>query len=136
MLRCFSVYGPRQRPDQVISIFVNKILTGNTVEIYGDGDQTRDFTYVDDVVRATVRAAEVEEANGIAINIGSGRMISINNLVKEITRLIGKEEIDIVNKETQRGDFPHTLADIVLARKLLDYIPRVDLEKGLVNFIE
>jgi len=136
VLRYFSVYGPRQRPDQVIRIFVNKVLTGNAVEFYGDGEQTRDFTYVDDVVRATVRAAEVEEVNGIAINIGSGRRISINNLLKEITRLIGKEEIAIVNRAIVVGDFPHTLADIGLARKLLDYRPRVDLEKGLVNFIE
>jgi len=136
MLRYFSVYGPRQRPDQVIRIFVNKVLTGNAVEFYGDGEQTRDFTYVDDVVRATVRAAEVEEVNGIVINIGSGRRISINNLLKEITRLTGKEKIPIVNRAIVVGDFPHTLADIGLARKLLDYRPRVDLEKGLINFIE
>jgi UDP-glucose 4-epimerase len=136
MLRYFSVYGPRQRPDQVINIFVNKVLTGNAVEFYGDGEQTRDFTYVDDVVRATVRAAEVEEANGIAINIGSGRRISINNLLKEIKRLTGKEEIAIMKRAIVLGDFPHTLADIGLARKLLDYRPRVDLEKGLVNTIK
>ncbi len=136
MLRYFSVYGPRQRPDQVIRIFVNKVLSGNAVEFYGDGEQTRDFTYVDDVVRATVRAAEVEEVNGIAINIGSGRRISINNLLKEIKRLTGNEEIAIVKRAIVLGDFPHTLADIGLARKLLDYRPRVDLEKGLVNFIE
>ncbi len=136
MLRYFSVYGPRQRPDQVINIFVNKVLTGNAVEFYGDGKQTRDFTYVDDVVRATVRAAEVEEANGIAINIGSGRRISINNLLKEIKRLTGKQEIAIVKRAIVLGDFPHTLADIELARKLLDYRPRVDLENGLVNTIK
>ena len=136
MLRYFSVYGPRQRPDQLIRIFVSNVLTGKPIVIYGDGEQTRDFTYVDDVVRATVRAAEVEEANGIAINIGSGKRISVNNLLKEITRLTGKEETAVVKKERYPGDFPHTLADIKLAEKLLDYRPKVDLEKGLVEFID
>jgi len=136
VLRYFSVYGPRQRPDQVIRIFVSNVLTGKPIVIYGDGEQTRDFTYVDDVVRATMRVAEVEEANGITINIGSGRRISINNLLKEITRLAGKEETAVVKKERYAGDFPHTLANIELAKKILDWRPTVDLERGLVKFID
>jgi UDP-glucose 4-epimerase len=136
VLRYFSVYGPRQRPDQVIRIFINKIFAGKPIVIYGDGEQTRDFTYVDDVVRATVRAAEVEEANGITINVGSGKRISINKLLKKIVRLAGKEETTVVKKEKFAGDFPHTLANIGLAQKILNYRPTVDLEKGLINFIE
>ena len=135
-LRYFSVYGPRQRPDQVIRIFVSNVLAGKPIAIYGDGEQTRDFTYVDDVVRAIICAAEVEEANGITINIGSGKRISINNLVEKITRLAGKEETTVVKKERYAGDFPHTLADISLAKKILNYKPTVDLGIGLVNFID
>ena len=136
VLRYFSVYGPRQRPDQVIRIFLSNVLAGKPVVIYGDGKQTRDFTYVDDVVSANVRAAEVEKVNGININIGSGKRISINNLLEKITRLSGMRETTVVKKEKHAGDFPHTLADIRLARKILDYRPTVDLERGLINFIK
>jgi UDP-glucose 4-epimerase len=83
-----------------------------------------------------VRATEVEEANGIAINIGSGRKISVNNLLKKITRLTGKEDTAVVKKERYAGDFPHTLANIELAKKILDWRPTVDLERGLVKFID
>ena len=83
-----------------------------------------------------MRVAEVEEANGIAINIGSGRRISINNLLKEVTRLTGKEETAIVKKERYSGDFPHTHANIGLAKKILDWRPTVDFETGLVEFID
>jgi UDP-glucose 4-epimerase len=137
VLRYFSVYGPRQRPDQVIRIFVHNVLVGKPVRIYGDGEQTRDFTYVDDAVEATLLAAEVDEADGMVINVGSGRRISINGLIEEISRSMGIEgETDHVHEEASPGDFPHTLADVSLARRVLGYEPRLDLREGLGEFIE
>jgi len=135
VLRYFSVYGPRQRPDQVIRIFVTNTLEDKPITIYGDGKQTRDFTYIDDVVNAITRAAEVK-ANGIVVNIGSGKRVSINKLFKTITKLVDKEEMKPLYKESNTGDFPHTLADITLANKILQYRPTVDLEKGIRNFID
>lgn len=135
VLRYFSVYGPRQRPDQVIRIFVSNALMGRPITIYGDGNQTRDFTYIDDVVNATIRAAEVK-ADGTLINIGHGKRTSINKLFETIIKLAGKEEMNPTYKKNYAGDFPHTLADITLARRILQYRPTVDLDKGLRNFID
>ncbi len=134
-LRYFSVYGPRQRPDQVIRIFVSNALNGRPITIYGDGKQTRDFTYIDDVVRATIRTAEVKTDEPL-INIGSGKRITINKLFKTITKLLGKEEMKPTYRKNYAGDFPHTLADITLARRILQYRPTVELERGIRNFID
>lgn len=134
-LRYFSVYGPRQRPDQVIRIFVSNALNGRPITIYGDGKQTRDFTYIDDVVRATIRTAEVKTDETL-INIGSGKRITINKLFKTITKLLGKEEMKPTYRKNYAGDFPHTLADITLARRILQYRPTVELERGIRNFID
>jgi len=90
VLRYFSVYGPRQRPDQVIRIFVSNALSGRPITIYGDGKQTRDFTYIDDVVRATLRVAEVK-TDEILINIGSSKRITINMLFKTIKNWLEKK---------------------------------------------
>jgi len=134
-LRYFSVYGPRQRPDQVIRIFVSNALDGRPITIYGDGKQTRDFTYIDDVVRGTIRTAE-EKIDETLINIGSGKRITINKLFKTIIKLLGKEEMKPTYRKNYAGDFPHTLADITLARRILQYRPTVELERGICNFID
>jgi len=135
VLRYFSVYGPRQRPDQVIRIFVSNVLSGKPITIYGDGKQTRDFTYIDDVVSATIRTAEAKTDETL-INIGSGKRITINKLFKTITKLLRKEEMKPIYKKNYAGDFPHTLADITLARRILQYRPTVELERGIRNFID
>ena len=135
VLRYFSVYGPRQRPDQVIRTFVSNALSGKPITIYGDGKQTRDFTYIDDVVSATIRTAEAKTDETL-INIGSGKRITINKLFKTITKLVRKEEMKPIYKKNYAGDFPHTLADITLARRILQYRPTVELERGIRNFID
>ncbi len=137
VLRYFSVYGPRQRPDQVIRIFLQNALANKPLKIYGNGEQTRDFTYIDDAVEATLLAAEVEEANGMIINVGNNMRISINGLIEEISRLMGREgALDHIHEEASPGDFPHTLADISLARRVLGYKPRFDLGEGLERSIQ
>ncbi len=136
-LRYFSVYGPRQRPDLVIHSFAKKILENKSPLIYGDGTQTRDFTFIDDVVQATLLAAEKENVAGEVFNIGNGGRTSINEIARTIIQLFGKEgETDAKYKPSYAGDFPHTQADITKARELLGYNPKVSLDEGLILFKE
>jgi len=132
-LRYFNVYGPRQRYDDygnVIPIFAEKIYTEMPMTIYGDGNQTRDFINVKDVVQANYLAATVSGASG-AYNIGSGVETSINRLV-EITRIN-----DVVYEKRQRlGDVLHSVADITKARDELGYSPSVVLEDGIVEYLD
>lgn len=135
-LRYFSVYGPRQRPDQVTRKFATFIFEGKQPIIYGDGSQTRDFTYVDDVVEATLLAAENEECVGQIFNVGYGHQTSIKEALQLIAHLIGKEDISAIYKPSYAGDFPHTFADITKAKQRLGYAPKVGLEAGLNKYIE
>jgi len=135
-LRYFSVYGPRQRPDQVTRKFATALFEGKPPVIYGDGSQTRDFTFVGDVVEATILAAEREESAGQVFNIGYGRQTSINKVFQLIANLIGKENISPIYKPSYAGDFPHTFADVRKAKQVLEYAPKVDLEEGLNKYIE
>ena len=136
MLRYFSVYGPRGRPDQVIRAFVERIAQGLPPVIYGDGKQTRDFTYVSDVVEANILAAESKKVSGEAFNIGFGGRISIEELADMIINLMGKTgEVSPIHEKTYAGDFPHTCADIAKASRMLGYTPRVGLKDGLKNFV-
>ncbi|UCD72846.1 MAG: GDP-mannose 4,6-dehydratase, partial [Candidatus Bathyarchaeota archaeon] len=130
------VYGPRGRPDQVVKSFVERIARDLPPIIFGDGEQTRDFTYVSDIVEANLLAAESEGVSGEAFNIGSGERVSINRLAEMIIDLMGKtEEISPTHEKPYLGDFPHTCADITKASRDLGYTPRVKLDKGLENFI-
>lgn len=135
-LRYFSVYGPRQRPDQVTRKFATAIFEGKQPVIYGDGTQTRDFTYVGDVVEATLLAAENEECAGQVFNVGYGHQTSINEVFQIIARLIGSKDISPLYKPSYAGDFPHTFADITKAKQMLGYRPKVGLEEGLNKYIE
>ena len=134
-LRYFSVYGPRQRPDQAVRAFAERLARGEPPVIYGDGSQTRDFTYVDDVVEATIRAAEVDGLGGEVINVGFGREVSVNELVKMLIDLM-EVDVEPTYKPAYRGDFPRTFADNSKARRLLGWEPKVGLEEGLRRFIE
>jgi len=135
-LRYFSVYGPRGRPDQVIYAFTAAITKNGSPIIYGDGTQTRDFTYVSDVVEATILAAECDEASGEIFNIGYGEEISVNKVATMvITKLKKKSEIQPTYKDTYKGEFPRTLADNAKARMILGWKPRVELDEGLGLFI-
>ena len=116
-LRYFTVYGPRQRPDMAIYKFVRAILNGDEILVFGDGTQTRDFTYVDDAVEATMLAAE-NDLIGEVFNVGGGSRISVNELIDKIEKIVRKKA-KIKNIEKQKGDAKDTLADITKTTKLL-----------------
>ena len=131
-LRYFTVYGPRQRPDEALTKFIIKSLKGEPIEIYGTGEQTRDFTYVGDVVNANILT--MEKGSGV-YNISSGKRISVNELVKKIEEIMNKP-INIKYIENQMGDVSHTLADITKARSELGYEPETTLEEGIKKHVE
>lgn len=136
-LRYFNVYGPNQRFDaygNVIPIFVFRMLRDDPIQIFGDGEQTRDFVHVEDVVQANLKSANALEVNG-AFNIASGSRITINRLV-EIIAGYSKNPIKVEHRPERPGDVRHSLADISAANKKLNYIPTVDLERGIKDYIE
>jgi UDP-glucose 4-epimerase len=136
-LRYFSVHGPRGRPDQVIHAFASAIAAGKSPVIYGDGTQTRDFTFVSDVVEATILAAEHDGLAGQIFNIGYGREFTVNDVFSSIVDKLGKkDEIQPVYEKTYKGEFPRTLADNTKARRVLGWKPKVELDRGLDVFIE
>jgi UDP-glucose 4-epimerase len=136
-LRYFSVYGPRGRPDQVIHRFTENLVHGKPPVIKGDGTQSRDFTHVDDVVSATILAAETEGIAGEAFNIGFGARTSINDLAQKLillTGMVGKVDPQYVDES--KGDFPHTQADNNKAARLLGWKPKISLDEGLKNYVD
>jgi nucleoside-diphosphate-sugar epimerase len=128
-LRYFTVYGPRQRPDMAFRRFIHWALADEPIQVYGDGEQTRDFTFVDDIVAANLAAGE-SSAAGMAFNIGGGSRVSVNEVLRLIGELIGRSP-RIAYAGTERGDVRHTSADTRLAARHLGYAPRVDLRSGL-----
>src|SRR5437870_860571 len=134
-LRYFNVFGPRQDPSSqysgVISRFISALLSGERPVIYGDGEQSRDFTYIHNVVEANLRAAETEKGIGQIINIANGERITLNQLLDEVKSLTGKSEVKADYQPTRSGDVRHSLADITRARELLGFEPRVGLREGL-----
>jgi UDP-glucose 4-epimerase len=129
ILRYFTVYGPRQRPDMAFHRFINSALSGSTLVVYGDGNASRDFTYVADAVDATILAMEKSE-KGQVFNVGSSQPITVNDAISTLEEILGKE-ITVRHEETQRGDVTNTHADINRARTLLGFEPRTDLRQGL-----
>lgn len=128
-LRYFTVYGPRQRPDMAFSRFIMNALTGGLIEIYGDGKQTRDFTYVADAVEANMLAFRYEGAGRI-FNIGGGARISILEVLDLLGTLVG-DSFDVRFLDRAKGDVTDTWADTTLARSELGYRPTVSIEDGL-----
>ena len=133
-LRYFTVYGPRQRPDMAINKFVRAILNSEEITIFGDGNQTRDFTYVDDVTEATLLAAR-SSLTGEAINIGGGARVSVKALINKLEEFTSRKAVARYI-ETQKGDVRDTLAYIEKARDLLNWKPKVKIDKGLQRYIE
>lgn len=130
-LRYFTVYGPRQRPDMGIHKFVKAVFGGDEITVFGDGTQTRDFTYVDDAVEANILAAESDSV-GEVFNIGGGSRISVNDLVREIGEIVGnKARVKYVEK--QKGDVRDTWADVSKAEKLIGYTSATEFKNGLTN---
>lgn len=138
VLRVFNAYGPRQPlpPSHapVIPRFLRQAITGGSIVIFEDGRQSRDFVYIDDVVRALAIAATASGVNQTVINIGSGVEITINQLVDEIEQMLGKRAHRIVNQE-EGGGVSRLVADISLAGKLLNWSPRVSLAEGLASTV-
>ncbi len=128
-LRYFTVYGPRQRPDMAFQRFLTAARDGSPITIYGDGEQTRDFTFVGDIVAANMAAADGGRP-GSVYNIGGGSRVSMNDVLALIQKVTGKT-VAVQREPEQKGDMRHTYADTSAARRDLDFNPRVTLEHGL-----
>ena len=128
-LRYFTVYGPRQRPDMGFHKFLRAAIRREPMSLFGDGEQTRDFTYVHDAVSATIAAA-TRGVPGRVYNIGGGSRVSMNHVLEIIERVAGRQ-LMVNRDEAQKGDMRHTYADTTLARHDLGFAPRVGLEEGL-----
>lgn len=139
-LRYFNVFGPRQDPGSqysgVVSRFISSLLSDERPVIYGDGEQSRDFTYIDNVVGANLKAAEASGASGKVINIANGMRITLNQLLAELKDLTGKHDLEAEYLEPRVGDVRHSLADISMARELLGYESKIDLREGLQRTID
>jgi nucleoside-diphosphate-sugar epimerase len=128
-MRYFTVYGPRQRPDMAFNRFIRAALNDEPISLFGDGDQTRDFTFVADAVAATIAAGE-RGVNGTAYNIGGGARVSMNHVLQIIERVAG-HPLKITREDVQKGDMRDTYADTSLAKKDLGFAPKVSLEEGI-----
>lgn len=138
-LRYFNVFGPRQDPlsqyAAVIPRFITALLEGTAPVVFGDGEQSRDFTYIDNVIDANLRAAEAEGVSGQTFNVACGERISLNRLLDEI-RAIVDSEVEANYLEPRQGDVKHSLADITRAREQLGYEPLVDFNEGLLRTVD
>jgi nucleoside-diphosphate-sugar epimerase len=129
ILRYFTVYGPRQRPDMAFHRFIAALLDGETLEVYGDGEQTRDFTYVSDVVEANLAASTSGRIGGV-YNIGGGERASLNQVLRMLEALAGRPA-NVRRLQREPGDVRHTWADASRARQEIGFSPRVGLREGL-----
>ncbi len=138
-LRYFNIFGPSQDPDSeysaVIPKFIRKLLGGQPLTVFGDGEQSRDFTYVDNVVQANLLALQSREAPGKVFNIGCGERITLNRLIRCLEQIL-EINATIEFLPPRAGDVKHSLADIRLAQNLLGYAPLVGVEEGLRKTVE
>jgi len=133
-LRYFTVYGPRQRPDMAFHKFIKAIIQGDTIEVYGTGEQTRDFTFIDDVIDANINVFK-DGRDGEVYNIGGGSRISVLDAIELIEDIVGKKaELKFI--EPQRGDAKHTFSDISKAKNHFDYSPCHTIGEGLQEHYE
>jgi len=128
-LRYFTVYGPRQRPDMAFHRFLKAARDGTPLTVYGDGRQTRDFTYIDDILAATRAAAETGRP-GAAYNVGGGERVELNEVIEMIGRVTGRS-LQVKREDAQKGDMRDTFADTGAARRDLGFRPTVSLRDGL-----
>jgi nucleoside-diphosphate-sugar epimerase len=139
-LRYFNVFGPRQDPGSqysgVVSRFISALSSGERPVIFGDGEQSRDFTYIDNVVAANLSAASAPKAVGKVINVANGQRVTLNELLAELKQLTGKTDVTAEYRESRVGDVRHSLADITMARELLGYESKVNLREGLQRTLE
>ena len=139
-LRYFNVFGPRQDPGSqysgVVSRFISSLLNNTQPVIYGDGEQSRDFTYIDNVVSANLKAASADGAAGAVLNIANGERVTLNQLLEKLKLITSKPDVVADYQSPRVGDVRHSLADISRARELLAYEPLVGLEEGLRRTVE
>jgi len=138
-LRYFNVFGPQQDPTSqyaaAIPAFVTSILKGRPPTVYGDGEQSRDFTYVDNVVHANLLAARARKTSGEVVNIACGEAVTVNSIIAAINRIVGRD-VKPIYAPARAGDVRHSLADTTAARRLLGYEAVVSFEKGLEMAID
>lgn len=139
-LRYFNVFGPRQDPGSqysgVVSRFISALLSDERPVIFGDGEQSRDFTYIENVIAANLSAASAPKAAGNVINVANGERITLNELLNELKQLTGRTEVTAEYRDSRVGDVRHSLADITMARELLGYESKVDLREGLKRTLD
>jgi nucleoside-diphosphate-sugar epimerase len=139
-LRYFNVFGPRQDPSStysgVISRFIDALMKGTTPVIYGDGEQTRDFTYIANVVDANIRAAQTSSGIGNVMNVANGEKVSLNQLLETLKRITGKSDVTANYLPPRNGDVKHSQADNGRAVEWLGYTKLTDLEEGLKKTID
>jgi len=137
-LRYFNVFGPFQDPTSqyaaAIPAFVTAVLNNKPPTIYGDGEQSRDFTYVDNVVEANLLAARVKHTAGQSINIACGSAVTVNEVIGMINEFLGKN-VKSIYEPTRQGDVKHSLADITLAKELIGFTPKMSFRQGLEKAI-
>jgi len=134
ILRLFTVYGPRQRPEMAIHSFARMVDQGEEVTIFGNGTAKRDFTYIDDITAGFVSALNYDKTNFDIFNLGRGKTIELMYLIRLIEEALGKKA-RIKNLPSQQGDVPLTLADISKAKAMLGYQPNISVEEGIPLFI-
>ena len=139
-LRYFNVFGPRQDPGSqysgVVSRFISALLGDQRPVIFGDGEQSRDFTYIENVVAANLSAASAPKASGNVINVANGERITLNELLNELKQLTGRTDVTAEYRDSRVGDVRHSLADITMARELLGYESKVGLREGLKRTLD
>lgn len=139
-LRYFNVFGPRQDPGSeysgVVSRFISMLLKNERPVIYGDGEQSRDFTYIDNVIEANLGAAGAKDVSGTVFNVANGERVTLNQLLAALKELTGRSEVTAEYRDSRIGDVRHSLADTTRARQLLGYEPRVGLREGLAKTID
>jgi nucleoside-diphosphate-sugar epimerase len=138
-LRYFNIFGPRQDPNSIYSAvipkFIDALLQGSPPTIFGDGEQSRDFTYIENVVQANLLAMSAEHLHGEPINIACAERTSLNQLVNILRKILGSK-LSPVYEEPRKGDVRHSLADICKGKELLNYEPKVGVELGLKKTVE
>jgi UDP-glucose 4-epimerase len=134
-LRYFTVYGPRMRPDLAIPIFTQALSKGEQPTIFGNGEQTRDLTFVDDIVAANIHLLETDKADGKILNVGGGKRITVNQLFGYLKDITGSD-IEPKYSDEIKGDAKHTLSSIELARELIGYEPETSIADGLKKFFD
>jgi UDP-N-acetylglucosamine/UDP-N-acetyl-alpha-D-glucosaminouronate 4-epimerase len=138
-LRYFNIFGPRQDPNSVYSAvipkFIDAFLQGSPPIVFGDGEQSRDFTYIENVVQANLLAMSARHLRGEAINIACGERTSLNQLVNALRKILGSK-VSPIYEEPRKGDVRHSLADIRKGKEILNYEPKVGLELGLRKTVE